>query len=112
MILLATYTATGACIEYEIGVRSFSGPTRATRWDPGDGGEVELSPFVTVSVDGEDVGVTTLDVALLAYAAEKGWTLDKAIREVEDQALEAAIEEAADRWEDQRASYDEDRRWL
>jgi hypothetical protein len=96
-------------IEYGLWIASFSAATPACGWDPGDCGEIDLDPFVTVLVDGREVGVTTLDTALREYAASERITLDKARQVAEDKAYEAACERAAEADEDARARWAEDR---
>ena len=110
IIYLDVYPAdTEQVVEYGLSVASFS-PGRPSRgWDPGDGGEIDLSPFVTVEIDGREVGVTTLDTAIREYAASERIALDLAWRKAEDKAFEAACEREADRDEDARHAWAEDR---
>lgn len=114
LIYLDVYPAdSDTCIEYGLSVASFS-PGRPSRsghpLDPsGEDGEIELADFCTVEVDGREVGVTTLEVALLAYAADRRISLDHAWRKAEDMAFEAACEREADRDEDARQAWAEDR---
>ena len=114
IIYLDVYPAdTEQVVEYGISAASFS-PGRPSRsghpLDPsGEDGEIELADFCTVEVDGREVGVTTLEVALLAYAADRRISLDAARQQAEDKAFEAACERAADEDGDARQAWAEDR---
>lgn len=82
--------------EYEVAYAHFHTATPARGWDPGDGGEIELAPFVTVT--GADSGpeVITLDTFMLMYTADTGKTLAEAERMVTDKLYEAACDEDYD----------------
>lgn len=80
-------------LEYSIEVESYSPPTPDTRDEPGDGGECELASFVTISVNGVDVGNTTYNVFVMDAAGYWGvqshpMTKDEAERRIYDQAME------------------------
>lgn len=97
--------------EYEVHVGSFSGPTRATRDEPGDGGEIELAPFADVFRGQHKVGVVPVEVALLDLASATGTSVAEARSRVEDELLETCLRDAADDFDDRDADAfgDEDR---
>jgi hypothetical protein len=82
--------------EYEVSYAHFHAATPARGWDPGDGGEIELSPFVTVSGATSGEEVMTLDSFVVMYAFEIGETIQKTERLLEDKLYEAACDEDYD----------------
>jgi hypothetical protein len=97
-VWLDTYDDDDRCTEYGVEVASYDlGSIHG-----GYGGEVELASFATVHVEGTEVGVVPLAVALLSYAADRGWSIERATRDVEAQAYDAAVDREVERYEDEQ----------
>lgn len=83
---------------YELDVSSVHFETRPTWDDPGDGGEIEFGNFVTYCVEGSHTRhVTTYDVFLLDFAADRDLDLDDADRAVHDMGYEQVVDAYDDR---------------
>lgn len=88
---------------YELTCTYFHGGSRPTYWDPGDGGEVEVSNIVKYYVDSSQVAeVTTYEVFLLDYALWNGVSLEQADRDVHDYVWENVAQQYADDYESSR----------
>lgn len=92
---------------YTVPVTGFSPPTRATRRDPGDPGEVELGRVVGVELEDGTEKTVPFDEFLRDYAAVKGLSLRDAERDIEDKAMEAVLEELADGYGDDRENWED-----
>lgn len=67
--------------EYDVSLASWVSPTRSSWHSPGDGGEVELEPFVEVfylqsAGGGNFTDVVTLETCILDYAVYSGRTVE------------------------------------
>ena len=87
--------------DYEVRVAHFSPPTPASYGlpedsDPGDGGEIDLSPFVDVSLGPDVDDVVTLETFLLELAIDRGVGVDAAREYVEETAMQAECESRHD----------------
>jgi hypothetical protein len=91
--------------EYEVRVDSYTPPTATTRDDPGDGGEVDLSPVVHRLVHGRKVEEITLEEFLERYSTHEG--IDRALADqvVQDLAMIKAAGDLIDAMDDSRESY-------
>lgn len=87
-------------LEYEVRVGRVHYGSPGTYWQPPETGEIELGNFVDVHVSPGLSDVTTWGAFVLALAADRGWSLDRADSEVHDRAFESALEEAYERESD------------
>lgn len=101
-------------LTYTVKIASYTPGQRGTREDPPTGPEIELAsrarmtckcrgPFCTGTVP------TTLRHVIAGVALARGWTLVRAERHIEEEALEAIAEAADD--DDFRTSSNDDGYW-
>lgn len=94
---------------YELDVRHFHPGSAPSRWEPGDPGEIDFGPFVEKW--GADAGpeVVSYESFLREYAAWIALPLLEAERNLQDGAYQFMCEMLAERYEDSRVNYMEDR---
>lgn len=100
--------------EYELTVSSHSPPSRGSRDEPPDGGEVDFSPVVwrRTQVGSQRDEEVTFEEFVSRYAGYLGVSIERADRRARDDAMVELGERAADAWEDHlESSDDEDERW-
>lgn len=92
--------------EYEIEVTHFQPPTKATRDDPGDGGEIELGDTVKVWYPGDGTRLAEVRerIPLIefveTYARHHGITELEADRQIRDTCFEDVLQQYADDFDD------------
>lgn len=90
---------------YELEVESYSMDVAPSRWDPGDGGEVEFGNIVTVWGGPNSRDYTTLNVFVLEYASVCGMSLRDAERAIHDDAYAQVCSQLSDAYEESRTPY-------
>lgn len=86
--------------EYVVEHADWTPPTRATRDDPGDGGEVWPARVVEVTLESGFDDVVTYDTFVRELAADRGWSTLRAESHVEDRLIEYLCESSADEPDD------------
>lgn len=96
---------------YELDVTHYSAETPPSRWDPGDGAEVELGNIVKVWAASEQPLVDTytdyitFGVFLLEYAATCDCSMEEAERAIHAEADEQVRSQLQDAYEESRMSW-------
>lgn len=90
---------------YELDVTHYSAETPPSRWDPGDGAEVELGNIVKVWYGPTHFEYTTYGVFLLEYAAAHDSTMEEAEYAIHAEANEQVLSQLQDAYEESRMSW-------
>lgn len=90
--------------EYEVTVVSFSPPSASTWHEPGDSGEIDLSPVVDRLVNGRKAEEITLDDFIGMIAEDRSLTRIQAEDIVNERAFMVVLEQMGDEYEDARES--------
>jgi hypothetical protein len=94
---MPSFTINAGDRDFEVEVVHATLPSRGSWNHPGDGGEVYLAPFATVSYfqsygHGYVEDVVTYETAVREFAAYRGYSLAGAERLIEDLAMEHVLD--------------------